>query len=55
MILKLLMLGIWMVFVPLGTGYFALSVSGTIGWKNGTGSKNGGDVWYALGLGYILI
>ncbi len=55
MILKLLMLGIWMVFVPLGTGYFALSVSGTIGWKNGTGSKNGGDVWYALGLGYILM
>ena len=50
MILKLLMLGIWMVFVPLGTGYFALSVSGTIGWKNGTGSKNGGMSGMLSGL-----
>lgn len=46
MIVKLLMLGIWMVLVPWGIGYFALGV-GRI--------KRAGSPGFAFGLGYILM
>ena len=46
MIYKLVMLGIWMVLVPLGIGYFALE----------TGKKRrAGTLGYSLCLGYILM
>lgn len=45
MIIKLLMLGVWMVFVPWGTGYFAL----------GAGKKDAAEAGYAFCLGYILM
>lgn len=46
MIVKLLMLGIWMVLVPWGIGYFALGV-GRI--------KKSAAPGFAFGLGYILM
>lgn len=55
MILKFLMLGIWMVLVPLGMGYFALSVPKTAELIKGRGRENRIDVGYALCLGYILM
>lgn len=45
MVLKLVMLGIWMVLVPLGTGYFALGISG----------KKAPEPGFAFCLGYILM
>ena len=45
MIIKLLMLGVWMVLVPWGTGYFAL----------GAGKRDAAEAGYALCLGYILM
>lgn len=45
MIIKLLMLGIWMVLVPWGMGYFALRV----------GRKNTVEAGYAFCLGYMLM
>lgn len=45
MIIKLLMLGIWMVLVPWGIGYFALRA----------GRKNTVEAGYAFCLGYILM
>lgn len=55
MILKLLMLGIWMVVVPLGTGYFALEVSRTGKIKRGTDGGTAAGMGYALCHGYILM
>lgn len=46
MIVKLVMLGIWMVLVPLGIGYFALE-AGRV--------KKAGTPGYSLCLGYILM
>lgn len=46
MVIKLLMLGIWMVLVPLGIGYFALG-AGKI--------KEIKSPGFSLGLGYILM
>ena len=49
MIVKLVMLGVWMVLVPLGAGYFAVEV----------GKKKGGETAESLsflfGLGFILM
>lgn len=45
MILKLLMLGVWMVLVPWGIGYFALRV----------GKRDAVDAGFAFCLGYILM
>lgn len=45
MVLKLLMLGIWMVLVPLGMGYFALGIAG----------RRAPDFGFAFCLGYILM
>lgn len=45
MVMKLLMLGIWMVYVPLGIGYFAL----------GSFREKRVGFGYAFGLGYILM
>lgn len=45
MVLKLVMLGIWMVLVPFGTGYFALGISG----------KRLPEPGFAFSLGYILM
>ncbi len=50
MIMKLCMLGIWMVFVPVGAGYFALYV----GRKNGDGMDVSAP-GTIFGLGYILM
>lgn len=54
MILKLLTLGIWMVLVPWGIGYFALWLSGLKERKNRTGEPLGTDMGYAFCLGYVL-
>lgn len=69
MILKFLMLGIWMVLVPLGIGYFALGISKTEALISGMERENNPDLGasqsgrrgvsmdmgYALCLGYILM
>lgn len=55
MILKLLLLGIWMVLVPLGAGYFALGIFKTKEIKYGTGEKYTAEIGYAFCLGYILM
>lgn len=46
MILKLVMLGIWMILVPLGIGYFALEIRKI---------KETGTPGFSFGLGYILM
>lgn len=48
MIVKMMMLGIWMVLVPLGTGYFALEA----GKKEGKTAESPG---FLFGLGFILM
>lgn len=55
MILKFLTLGIWMVLVPLGMGYFALSVPRMAAMENGTDKEGAVEMGYALCLGYILM
>ena len=55
MILKLLMLCIWMVFVPLGMGCFALGLCGLKEKTGGAGRRNKVDMGYAFCLGYMLM
>lgn len=57
MIRKFLMLGIWMVLVPLGMGYFALNVPKMGVMESGTDGESvcAVDMGYALCLGYILM
>lgn len=55
MILKLLMLGIWMVLVPLGIGYFALEVSRTEKIRRGADGGAAAGMSYAFCHGYILM
>lgn len=55
MIFKLLMLGIWMVLIPLGIGYFWLRVSNVKPVRNGAAQERAVDPGYALCLGFILM
>ena len=56
MIVKLLMLGIWMVLVPVGMGYFALRVGRIRKVYEGSGKvKDTGTLGFSLCLGYILM
>lgn len=55
MILKLVMLGIWMVLVPLGIGYFALEVSRVEKIRRGTDGGAAAGIGYAFCHGYILM
>lgn len=55
MILKLLMLGVWMVLVPWGIGYFALWLSGLKERKNRADEPYGANMGYAFCLGYMLM
>lgn len=55
MIVKLLMLGIWMVLVPLGTGYFALEMSRIRNRKSGIAHGNEAGAGDAFCRGYILM
>lgn len=54
MILKLAMLGVWMVFVPWGTGYFALGIFRIKELKTGMDVNNRISFGNAFSLGYIL-
>lgn len=55
MILKLGMLGIWMVFVPCGIGYFALGIFQIKELKNGIDRANRISFGNAFCFGYILM
>lgn len=55
MIVKLLMLGIWMVLVPLGTGYFALEMSRIRNRKSGIEHGNEAGAGDVFCRGYILM
>ncbi len=55
MIGKIGLLGFWMAFVPLGAGYFILSILGIKKMKNGITAENAVRMSYALCCGYILL
>lgn len=55
MILKFLLLGVWMVLVPLGMGYFALGAAKTKEIKSGSGGRKKLEIGYVFCLGYIVM
>lgn len=55
MILKLLYLGVWMVLVPLGVGYFVTGIPKTKKLKGGAEGMETLEIGYMFCLGYILM